>query len=109
MREIKFRQRINGKFHYWGLIEGSFVGPSADDKGENPVNTEHQQYTGLKDKSEKEIYEGDLISDVKGDVREVVFSEGGFWCEYPNGEKYMPVKEHREIMGNIYDKKSTRI
>lgn len=55
-REIKFRELLpNGKFHYWGFLrDGAFIGPS-DPKGN------HMQFTGLKDKTGKEVYEGDIL------------------------------------------------
>ena len=63
MREIKFRQpilKLDGSFdhfHYWGILEDSFVGRdcSGNKKGDD------QQYIGLHDKNGKEIYEGDIV------------------------------------------------
>ena len=62
MREIKFRQRNknNGQWHYWGMVDGAWVQPLIQDNYDHPKDSD--QYTGLKDKQEgKEIYEGDIV------------------------------------------------
>jgi uncharacterized phage protein (TIGR01671 family) len=61
MREIKFRQPLfsNGKFNQWlnwGYVDGGFVSPANGD-----LERLSQQFTGLKDKKGREIYEGDII------------------------------------------------
>ena len=64
------------------------------------------QYTGLKDKNEKEIYEGDIvIVDQKETPAEVIFENGCFYTpigisRYRLGGWY---KENLEVVGNIYE------
>jgi uncharacterized phage protein (TIGR01671 family) len=53
MREIKFREFIDGRMQTWNLDdlherEGGYMGKV-------------MQYTGFKDKNGKEIYEGDVV------------------------------------------------
>ena len=114
MREIKFRQRVKGTFHYWGfLTPDSFIGPV------NPFDPS-QQYTGLKDKNGKEIYEGDICtySDVadfpKGRTIKGQVNYIGNRCalmlqdimENSRGGHYLTLwdwAENIEVIGNLYE------
>lgn len=104
IRSIKFRQTIhkNGEFswwHYWGQIDkGHFVSPA------NPVDPSYQ-FTGLLDKSKKEIYEGDIVKYTriirrtkkhKTFIEEVRYSHASF---YPIGIDWNKLK----IIGNIVE------
>jgi uncharacterized phage protein (TIGR01671 family) len=61
------------------------------------------QYSGLTDKDGKEIYGGDIIEDFAEGLREVEFVDGGFWLSEPYMKHYMPDKENRKIVGNVWD------
>jgi hypothetical protein len=56
LREIEFRQWSSGFFHYWGSGPDSFTGPLS-----NHLDILSEQYTGLRDKNGKKIFEGDVV------------------------------------------------
>ena len=125
MREIKFRRPIliDGKFDhfsYWGVkISGSsFVGPES-----GTGHKEDEQYTSLKDRNGKDIYEGDLVRNFltcnyalskSPPIYEVVFKDAGFGflADSNHGEYNMVSNKYRpgeltkpdnwEIIGNIH-------
>ena len=139
MREIKFRgKRIdNDKWVYGYLFydfdctdkyspfitwkDDSYLGGT----GEEQVEPEGiSQYTGLKDKNDVEIYEGDII-DFSYDMfvgnfdtfiakGVVVFEEGAFYVDLFENERttedeayllYSINLDELEVIGNIYENK----
>ena len=79
------------------------------------------QYTGRKDKSGKEIYEGDIFKNCEGLIKLVVWKDNGFKAKYTFKRRYQGEEwsEHSftdlgdtesrrwgvEIIGNIYENK----
>lgn len=114
MREIKFRARNAGLPKCW--IYGYFIIENGhnfivneDGKFKVIADTEGQ-YTGLKDKNGKKIYEGDIQSieffndntqsfDEK--YASVVFGGGRFYLREIKGERSCSINEFREVIGNI--------
>ena len=121
MREIKFRAWHKEKKEMIDNARPDFFckqlhylcGNSAGGQDVLGVSTEDielMQYTGLKDKNEKEIYEGDILSDGNNDKPyKVIFENGSFRAEFEGDfEEYSfdlidVVAQGCEIVGNIYE------
>lgn len=126
MREIKFRAWDGDNMYYWNStnhpyteeIDGTpykklFYLPMSFLVGDSN-DMEWMQYTGLKDKNGKEIYEGDVVGSESADNYKVYWNEltAGFWIksDYDDAiyisrwkSKDFDDRITLEIIGNIYE------
>ena len=119
MREIKFRAWVKEKKAIFEVILIDYVSKKVTyllERVWHLLNIRHDkfndvelmQYTGLKDKNNKEIYEGDIIF-LRGSKYKVIFKTEGARFVLRNDEFELEItfinnnNERMEIIGNIYE------
>lgn len=118
MREIKFKY-WNGKemknadtIHSWNDMGGADTSKAWD--GDIHDYFDLIQYTGLKDKNGKEIYEGDIVKygsnhpNIEKSLGKVIFYRGSFKLDYGSNRVRIYdgidwAEEEMEIIGNIHE------
>lgn len=110
MREIKFRA-LYKSLNQMEYINDLYWFEENGVHSNNDYDYEIMQYTGLKDSTGKEIYEGDIItSNYHNDVYDygfeltslVEFRNGCFWLNVHNCELHY-YNEFCIVIGNIYE------
>lgn len=94
-REIKFRHIKDDGSIEFELLNRAMSGGIVE------------QYTGLKDKNGKEIYEGDIVRYVDDwdENGEIVYDDGGFEVHWPIELERLEgdIADMMEIIGNIHE------
>ena len=116
MREIKFRAKHGKEWVYGDLhLLSKMPHIHTDPFTKKSINIETiGQYTGLKDKNGKEVYEGDIVKSIGGKIGYVVFlaQEMGYVVVWDNCDTRLGHRNRGggygydlsiEVIGNIYD------
>lgn len=111
-REIKFRVFYKEKMHPVFSIQQQKNGAVAYYKIPKDISIikaeggEIMQFTGLKDSTGREIFEGDIVETSSREIGVIVWQDAGFYIKFSRNHYFAPRISDQDnllIKGNIYE------